>query len=81
LHDQPIPAEGLNHLDSVRHAIALFEDRAPELKELSRQSWYAPGPQRHLLAHIVEHYDLELIENHFVVARKPVSKARQEGLF
>jgi RES domain len=84
LHDHPIAADGLlypSRLDPVRHAAVLFEDRAPKLKELSRQSWYAPGPQRHLLAQVVEHYDLELIENHFVVARKPVSKARQEGLF
>jgi len=45
---------------------------------LSRQSWYAPGPQRVLLAAIAEHYKIELIENEFVADRKPV---RQETMF
>ena len=70
-----------SRLDPERHGIALFQDRAPKLKELMRQSWYAPGPQRHLLAEIFEHYGFELIENHMVVSRKPAARARQEGLF
>jgi hypothetical protein len=62
--------------------MALFGDRAPKLVELSRQTWYAPGPQRHLLAQIAEHYKIELVENHFVAPRKPVSTAsRPELLF
>lgn len=48
LHDHPILADGIlypSRLDPVRQALALFDDRAPKLLELSRQSWYAPGPQ------------------------------------
>jgi hypothetical protein len=84
LHDHPIAADGLiypSRLDPERHGIALFEDRAPRLKELTRQSWYAPGPQRHLLAEIFEHYGFELIETHVVVPRKPAAAARQDELF
>jgi hypothetical protein len=84
LHDHPIGADGLlypSRLDPERHGIALFEDRAPRLKELTRQSWYAPGPQRHLLAEIFEHYGFELIETHVVVPRKPAAAARQDELF
>ncbi len=84
LHDHPITADGLlypSRLDPERHGIALFEDRAPKLKELTRQSWYAPGPQRHLLAEIFEHYGFELIETHVVVPRKPATTARQDELF
>ena len=64
LHDHPALADGLlypSRLDHVRHSVALFPDRAPELAELNRQSWYGPGPQRKRLAEIVEHYGIELI--------------------
>lgn len=84
LHDHPIAADGLlypSRLDPQRHGIAIFEDRAPKLKELMRQSWYAPGPQRHLLAEIFEHYRFELIETHVVTPRKPAAMARQDQLF
>jgi hypothetical protein len=53
----------------VRHAIVLYQDRAPKLVELSRQSWYAPGPQRRLLVEIIEHYKLDLIESHSVATQ------------
>jgi hypothetical protein len=65
LHDHPVAADGLlypSRLDPERRGNALFEDRAPRLKELMRQSWYAPGLQRYLLAEIAEHYGFELIE-------------------
>lgn len=83
LHDHSVLADGIlypSRLDPARHAIALFEDRAPKLVELSRQTWYAPGARRNLLAQIAEHYQIELIENHFVVRRKPVSSAGIPGL-
>jgi hypothetical protein len=83
LHDHPIRADGLlypSRLDPARQAIALFGDRAPNLVELSRQAWYAPGPQRNLLAQIAEHYKIELVENHFVAPRKPVSTAAKPEL-
>ena len=81
LHDHPIAAHGLlypSRLDLSKHAIALFLDRAPELVELSRESWYAPGKQRLLLTEIIDHYELELIETKFIVSRKPI--ARQDRL-
>jgi hypothetical protein len=53
----------------------------PKLVELSRQSWYAPGPRRRLLVEIIEHYKLDLIESHSVAPRKPPAKARQEEMF
>ena len=46
-----------------------------------RQSWYASGAQRARLVEIVEHYRIELIENHLVVSRKPAASARQDELF
>jgi hypothetical protein len=61
--------------------LALFEDRAPKLSELKRQSWYALGDQGRLLTEIIEHYRIDLIENHLIAARKPASGVRQEGLF
>jgi RES domain len=78
LHEHPTVADGLlypSRLDPARQAVALFEDRVPRLRELSRQTWYAPGQQRRLLAQIAEHYKIELIENHFVAPRKPISTA------
>ncbi len=84
LHRHPVAADGLlypSRLDPPRHGLALFEDRAPKLNELMRQSWYAPGAQRRLLTQIVEHYRINLIENHGVIQRKPASGARQEALF
>lgn len=83
LHDHPALADGLlypSRLDPVRQAVGLFEDRAPRLTELSRQTWYAPGPQRRLLAKIAEHYRIELVESHFISPRKPIlSDPRKPG--
>ena len=82
LHDHAIAADGLlypSRLDPTRRAIALFRDRAPKIQEMSRRSWYAPGPQRQLLVRIAEHYQVELIEDHVVTPRKPA--IRQDGLF
>jgi RES domain len=84
LHGHPIAADGLiypSRLDPPRHGVALFEDRAPKFSELNRQSWYALGDQRKLLTEIIEHYRIDLIENHSIIARKRVSGVRQEGLF
>jgi hypothetical protein len=81
LHDHPAKADGLlypSRLDPSRRAVALFLDQPVKFAELSRQSWYSPGPQRVLLATIAEHYKIELIENEFVASRKPV---RQETMF
>jgi hypothetical protein len=81
LHDHPAKVDGLlylSRLDPSRRAVALFLDRPSKFAELSRQTWYAPGPQRVLLAEIAEHYKIELIENEFVASRKPV---RQETMF
>ncbi len=78
LHDHPVLADGLlypSRLDPIRQAIALFGDRAPKLTELGRQTWYAPGPQRRLLAEIAEHYKIELVENRLIAPRKPISTA------
>jgi hypothetical protein len=84
LHDHALRADGIlypSRLDPQRHAIALFEDRAPQILTLSRQSWSAPGPLRRVLADLMEHYELDLIENRFVAPRKPASGARQDKLF
>lgn len=84
LHDLPQKADGVlypSRLDPSRHAVALFEDRAPRLLELSREAWYvAAGDGRKLLAQILDHYSFELIENRFVAPRKPADRARQELL-
>jgi hypothetical protein len=83
LHNHPSAVDGLlypSRLDPQRQGIVLFDDRAPKLKELMRQSWYAPGPQRHLLAEIVEHYGIDLIESEVATAHKPVASARQGRL-
>jgi hypothetical protein len=77
LHDHPAKADGLlypSRLDPSRRAVALFLDRRFKFAELSRQSWYAPGPQRVLLAEIAEHYKIELIESEFVASRKPARR-------
>jgi len=84
LHDCQPDSDGLlylSRLDPQRHALALFSDRAPSFRELSRQSWYAPGSQRRLLAELMDHYGLELIETRFVVPRKPAARARPYDLF
>jgi hypothetical protein len=84
LHAHGCKADGLlypSRLDPQRHNIALFKDRSPRIDELSRQSWYAAGAQRQLLAEIIEHYRLDLIENHVVVGRMPPASAGQQGLF
>jgi hypothetical protein len=83
LHDHPVAADGIlypSRLDHKKQSVAIFDDRAPRLTELSRPSWYAPGPQRRLLVEIMEHYKIELIENRFVTPRKPISKAAKPGL-
>lgn len=83
LHDHPIGADGIlypSRLDPLRQAVVLFSDRVPKIVELSRQSWYAPGPLRRSLAQIAEHYQVELIENHFVAPRRPVGIAAKPGL-
>jgi hypothetical protein len=80
LHDHPAKADGLlypSRLDPSRRAVALFLDRRSKIAEMSRQNWYAPGPQRVLLAEIAEHYKIELIESEFVASRKP---ARQQTI-
>ena len=77
LHNHPMSADGLlcpSRLDPSRHAVVMFEDRAPRIIELDRKSWYAPGAQRRLLAEIMELYNLELIENQFVPSRKPAAR-------
>ena len=83
LHDHPLEPHGLlypSRLDPERHALALFEDRAPKLLTLNRESWYAAAT-RQMLAELMEHYKLELIENRFVAPRKPASATRQDRLF
>lgn len=80
-HVHPARADGLlypSRLDPSRCAVALYLDRCAKIAELSRQSWYAPGRQRVLLAAIAEHYKIELIENEWVAVRKPV---RQQTMF
>jgi hypothetical protein len=47
------------------------------MTELTRESWYATGPQRQRLVEIVQHYELALIESHVIPGRKPVSRAAQ----
>jgi hypothetical protein len=83
LHDHPQKADGLlypSRLDPTRHAIALFGDRRLKITELSRKSWYESGPHRRLLADIMEHYGMALIENQFVTGRKPASRTIQRSL-
>jgi hypothetical protein len=81
LHDHSAKADGLlypSRLDPVRNAIVLFGDRVPRsMTELTRESWYATGPQRQRLVEIVQHYELALIESHVIPGRKPVSRAAQ----
>lgn len=84
LHAHPAKADGLlypSRLDPEHHAVALFGDRSPKLKELSRQSWYAPGPQRHLLGEIIDHYDFRIIESKVSVRKVPPAREHQRGLF
>lgn len=84
LHEHPCNADGIlypSRLDPLRHSIALFEDRAPKIVELNRQSWYAPGSLRLVLAEIMDHYNLELIENRFVAKRKPAARTVQPTFF
>ena len=84
LHDLALHPDGLlypRRLDPVRHALAIFEDRAPKIITLRRETWYASGQMRSRLVDLVEHYKLELIENRFVSPRKPVTPARQPRLF
>lgn len=83
LHEHPCSADGIlypSRLDPSRHSIVLFEDRAPKIIELDRQSWYATGSLRGKLAEIMDHYDLELIDDRFVTKRKPAARAIQSTL-
>ena len=76
LHDHPARADGIlypSRMDPARQSVALFSDRAPTCVELSRESWYAIGPRRDLLAQIMEHYTIELIEDRLVPPKKPIS--------
>lgn len=80
LHDHPIRADGLlypSRLDPAHHAVVLFEDRSPRLIEVDRKSWYALGDRRRLLAEIMEHYNVALIETQFAPRRKHA--ARESG--
>jgi hypothetical protein len=82
LHDHPAHPDGLlypSRLDPARQSVALFGGRDVQFSELSRQSWYATGPQRLLLARIVEHYRMDLIESRTIVQRRPPSS--QSRLF
>ncbi len=84
LYGHPCKADGVlypSRLDPVRHCIVLFEHRAPRLIELERQCWYAPGKLRMILAGIMDHYKLQLIETQFVVQRKRVSRIVRSGMF
>ena len=83
-HGHPVQADGLvypSRLDPRRHNIALFQGRVPRIHELSRQSWYATGPQRLILTEIIEHYRINLIEDHTTVGRMPPASAGQRVLF
>jgi hypothetical protein len=83
LHNHPLKADGLlypSRLDPARHAIVLFGDRRLGMTELSRNSWYDTGKMRRLLAEIVEHYQMELIENQYVAGRKPAARIVQPRL-
>jgi len=83
LHDHRLKADGLlypSRLDPARHAIVLFGDRGLTMRELSRNSWYDTGKMRSLLAEIIEHYGMELIENQFVAGRKPAVRIVQRRL-
>ncbi len=79
----PFRVDGLlypSRLDPARHALALFEGRAPKPVELNRQTWFATGPLRRLLAEIIEHYTLALIEEKVIPPRKPNASAVQQSL-
>jgi len=82
-YDHPYKVDGLlypSRLDPARHALALFEGRAPKPVELDRQTWFATGPLRRKLAEIVEHYALAVIEEKVIPPRKPTSSAVQRSL-
>jgi hypothetical protein len=84
LHDHLSKPDGLiypSRLDPKKHGLALFEDRTPELAILNRQSWFAPGPLRLVLADVMERYQLQLIENRFVSGRKSARGARSGKRF
>jgi hypothetical protein len=50
------------------------------LVELARQTWYAPGSQRELLARIADHYKIEIIENRLVAPKKPIAPSANPDL-
>jgi hypothetical protein len=82
-YEHPLKADGLlypSRLDPTKHALALFEGRIPKLVELDRQTWYATGRLRYLLAEIIDHYDLAVIEERVIPPRKPTSSAVQQRL-
>jgi hypothetical protein len=83
LYDHPLKVDGLlypSRLDPTKHALALFEGRIRKLVELDRQTWYATGKLRYLLAEIIDHYDLAVIEEKVIPQRKPTSRAVQQRL-
>jgi RES domain len=82
-YDHPFKIDGLlypSRLDPAKQALALFEGRAPKPIELGRQTWFAGGSMRQLLAEIVEHYALAVIEDKAIPPRKPSSTAIQGTL-
>jgi hypothetical protein len=75
-YDHPAKPDGLmypSRLDPSKHAIALFEGRSDKIVELARERWYATGSPRKLLAEIIEHYDLAVIEEKVIPPRRPPS--------
>ncbi len=84
LHDHPASPHGLlypGRLDPLKQSVALFLDREPKMVELARESWYSSGAQRTLLAEIMEHYGIQLIESEYVSPGKLMARVRQEGFF
>jgi hypothetical protein len=83
IHEHPIFADGIlypSRLDPSRQCAAIFSDRNLKLVELERDGWYAPGAKRELLGNIMEHYNVQLIENRVIAPKKPISAVGQPGL-
>jgi hypothetical protein len=82
-YGHPLKVDGLlypSRLDPTKYGLALFEGRIRKLVELDRQTWYATGKVRYLLAEIIDHYDLAVIEEKVLPPRKPTSRAVQQRL-
>jgi len=83
IYHHPLRPDGILYParhDPARYACAIF-DRAPRLVIAQTISWWDHGPQRLLLADILNHYGCSLIETRFVLKRKPPRRAIQPGLF